>query len=204
MQQVTVTSLTVASNPSIDQLAGMAVLSLASPSSRRNYTREIRNYLASGQPLNREGIQSYIASLRTRNVGRSTINVSLAAIRLLAREAWARGILDDSTIASIEHVKGARASGEAVGQWISLTDVQVLLEAAGARANGIRDAAVLACMVGCGMRRAEVVGLRWDQWQQRDGRWCFIDIQGKGGRVRTIPAPEWVAEIVERWRQREN
>ena len=28
--------------------------------------------------------------------------------------------------------------------------------------------------------------------QQRDGRWCIVDLVGKHGRVRTMPMPNWV------------
>ena len=74
-----------------------------------------------------------------------------------------------------------------------------MLRAAEGREHGIRDAALIACMLGCGLRRAEVCSLDWDQWAQRQGRWCWIDLKGKGGRVRTIPAPPWVVDRVEEW-----
>ena len=43
--------------------------------------------------------------------------------------------------------------------------------------------------MGCGGR-----GSRADDGalQQRDGRWCIVDLVGKHGRVRTVPMPTWV------------
>jgi len=35
--------------------------------------------------------------------------------------------------------------------------------------------------------------------QQRDGRWCIVDLYGKHGRVRTIPLPTWVKVAVDAW-----
>src|SRR5690348_3799277 len=49
---------------SAQALAKLAVLSLESPSSRRNYSREITRFIASGRSLDREGVQAYIGQLR--------------------------------------------------------------------------------------------------------------------------------------------
>jgi hypothetical protein len=44
-------------------------------------------------------------------------------------------------------------------------------------------------MIGCGLRRKEMAQLEFTHVQQRDGRWCIVDIRGKHGRVRTVPMP---------------
>ena len=35
--------------------------------------------------------------------------------------------------------------------------------------------------------------------QQRDGRWCIVDLVGKHGRVRTAPMPAWVKMAFNAW-----
>jgi hypothetical protein len=35
--------------------------------------------------------------------------------------------------------------------------------------------------------------------QQRDGRWCIVDLVGKHGRVRTAPMPTWVKVATDAW-----
>jgi integrase len=35
--------------------------------------------------------------------------------------------------------------------------------------------------------------------QQRDGRWCIVDLVGKHGRVRTVPMPTWVKVGIDAW-----
>ena len=35
--------------------------------------------------------------------------------------------------------------------------------------------------------------------QQRDGRWCVVDLKGKHGRVRTVPMPTWVKVAIDAW-----
>jgi integrase len=58
---------------------------------------------------------------------------------------------------------------------------------------------MLAILLGCGLRRSEVAALTMGHIQQRDNRWCIIDLVGKRGRVRTIPMPTWVRGAVGAW-----
>ena len=59
--------------------------------------------------------------------------------------------------------------------------------------------AILALLIGCGLRRSEIVSLRVDNVQQRDVRWVLADVLGKGNRVRTVPAPSWVKVAIDVW-----
>ena len=45
---------------------------------------------------------------------------------------------------------------------------------------GKRDAAMIGWLLGCGLRRSEVVTLRLDQLQSRDGHCVIVDLPGKG------------------------
>ena len=67
-------------------------------------------------------------------------------------------------------------------------------------AKGKRNRAILTLLIGCGLRREELVRLAFEHVQQRDGRWCVVDIQGKHGRVRTVPMPSWAKAVVDDWR----
>jgi len=44
-----------------------------------------------------------------------------------------------------------------------------------------------------------VTTLRFEDFQLREGHWVIADLRGKGGHIRTIPAPEWVKAAVDRW-----
>ena len=65
--------------------------------------------------------------------------------------------------------------------------------------RGLRDRAILAVLLGCGLRRSEVAALTLAHLQQRDGRWCIVDLVGKHGRVRTAPMPTWVKVAIDAW-----
>jgi integrase len=58
---------------------------------------------------------------------------------------------------------------------------------------------MLAILLGCGLRRSEVAALTLKHIQQRDNRWCIVDLVGKHGRVRTVPMPTWVKVAVDAW-----
>src|SRR6185369_1932364 len=53
--------------------------------------------------------------------------------------------------------------------------------------------------LGCGLRREELISLRWSQYQMRDGRMLLVDVIGKGEKLRTLPVPDWAVERVDAW-----
>jgi hypothetical protein len=58
---------------------------------------------------------------------------------------------------------------------------------------------MLALLLGCGLRRSELVHLTMEHLQQREEHWAIIDLVGKGGHVRTVPIPAWVKEAIDNW-----
>jgi len=58
---------------------------------------------------------------------------------------------------------------------------------------------MLGLLLGCGLRRSEVVGLRLDHLQLKESHWVIVDLVGKGGRIRTVPVPNWCKGLVDVW-----
>ena len=58
---------------------------------------------------------------------------------------------------------------------------------------------MISILLGCGLRRAELSGLRKEDIQVRQGHWAIVDLVGKGKHVRTVPMPIWVKDAVDRW-----
>ena len=129
-----------------------------------------------------------------------SIIIRMSAIRKLAAEAADNGLLAPELAAGISRVKSAKTQGIRVGNWLSLRQAQALLsEPDITTIRGLRDRAVLAVLLGCGLRRSEVAALTFSHLQQRDGRWCIVDLVGKHGRVRTAPMPTWVKVAIDAW-----
>jgi site-specific recombinase XerC len=51
--------------------------------------------------------------------------------------------------------------------------------------EGKRDRAILTVLLGCALRRSELAALECGHILQRDDRWVFVDLVGKGKRIRT-------------------
>jgi integrase len=65
--------------------------------------------------------------------------------------------------------------------------------------GGKRDRAIPALLIGCGLRRAELVGLGTGDLQVREERWVIAGLIGKAKHIRTIPVPVWAKRAVDEW-----
>ena len=145
-------------------------------------------------------VNAYRASLEARNLSPSTINLRLSAIRKLAMEAADNGLMVPTVAAGISRVKGAKRAGIRAGQWLTREQAENLLSAPDpSTKKGRRDRALLAVLIGCGLRRREAAALTVDHIQLRDARWVIVDLIGKGGRVRTVPMPSWTKSAIDSW-----
>jgi site-specific recombinase XerD len=188
-----------------ERLKTLVIDSVSSPTTRRMYNLALDEFFLWFQQEPRPGfikatVSTWRVSLEARGLSSSSISVRLSAIRKLAMEAADNGLLAPELAAGIVRVKGVRTIGVRVGNWLSLRQAQDLLTALDITTmKGLRDRAMLALMLGCGLRRSEVAGLTFAHVQQRDGRWCIVDLVGKHNRVRTTPMPTWVKVSIDAW-----
>jgi len=102
--------------------------------------------------------------------------------------------------AGIRRVKGVKALGTRLGNWLNADQAKLLLlNADGKDLRSIRDLVMVAVLLGCGLRRAELSALKVEDMQNRQVHWAIVDLVGKGKRVRTVPIPMWVKEAVDHW-----
>jgi site-specific recombinase XerD len=96
-------------------------------------------------------------------------------------------LLDRSVAQGIVSLKGVRQSGDRAGNWLTREQARDLLAQPDSKTmEGKRDRAILAVLLGCALRRSELAALKCGHIQQRDGRWVFVDLVGKGKRIRTV------------------
>src|SRR5712691_8668356 len=188
-----------------DRLKSLVLDSVSSPITRRVYNMALNEFASWYAQAPRPGfskatVSAWRASLETRGLGSSSIIIRMSAIRKLAGEAVDNGQLAPDLAAGISRVKSVKSVGIRTGNWLSLRQAQALLGAPDASTTkGLRDRAILAVLLGCGLRRSEVAALTFTHLQQRDGRWCIVDLKGKHGRVRTAPMPTWVKVAIDAW-----
>ena len=189
----------------LDHSKSAVLNTLTSSASRRTYEYAIEEFIAwyCSEPrlaLNRIVVVRYRIHLEASGLAAATINQRLAAVRRLAHEAADCGLLSPDLAAGIQRVKGAKQLGHRSGNWLSLEQSSCLLNcASGDGLRQRRDCAMLAILVGCGLRRSELANLPVEKIQTRQEHWVIVDLIGKGGHIRTIPIPHWAKEKLDRW-----
>src|ERR1700682_3825027 len=187
------------------RLKRLVLDSVSSQITRRVYNLGLDEFIAwySLEPrvgFTKATVSAWRVVLEGRGLGSVSINVRITAVRKLAGEAADNGLLAPELAAGIARIKGVRSQGVRVGNWLSLRQAQTLLNTPDVRTKkGLRDRAMFATLLGCGLRRSEVAALTMKHVQQRDNRWCIVDLVGKHNRVRTIPMPAWVKNAIDAW-----
>jgi len=188
------------------KIIAMVIDGLPSENSRRAYNRHLQEffiwYAAENRAeLNKALVQKYVKSLRAVKLSSSTINQKLSAIRKLATEAEDNNLMDARLANGIRAVKGVPFRGRRTGNWLTKEEAQSWLNAPDVKTvKGMRDRALLAILIGCGLRRAEASILSFHHIEQREGRWAIVDIVGKRDKMRTVPMPGWAKATVDAWK----
>jgi len=173
--------------PDLEQAKAAVLNSLTSTSGQRTYEHAIREFVAwyCSEPrlaFNRAVVLRYRIHLEQRQYAPATINRRLAA-----------GLLSPELAAGIRRVKGVRRLGVRLGNWLTPEQGRRLIEqSTPCTPRELRDHAMVAMLIGCGLRRAELLALTLESIQQREEHWVIADLVGKGGHVRTVPIPVWV------------
>jgi len=191
--------------PELDQVKTTVVNSLGTAAGQRTYAHAIDAFIKwyCADPrlaFSRAVVLRYRVSLQQQGYASATINHRLAAVRRMADEAADTGLLSADLAAAIRRVQGAGRIGVRLGNWLSARDGRRLLATCDAATlRDIRNRATLALLIGCGLRRGEVLALRCEAIQRRDDHWMIVDLRGKGGHIRTVPVPLWVKAAIDAW-----
>ena len=191
--------------PDLDHSKSSVLQSLGSVASQRTSGFAIDDFISwyCSEPrlaFGRTVVLRYRYYLESRQLAPATINLRLAAVRRLAYEASDNGLLSPDLAAGIRRVKGAKRLGIRLGNWLTSTQGRELRGVPDrASVKGKWNYAMLAVLLGCGLRRSELTRLTVSHLQQRDGHWAIVDLFGKGGHVRTVPVPAWVKVAIDSW-----
>jgi site-specific recombinase XerD len=178
--------------PDLEHAKIAVIVSLRSFESQRSYRHSIDEFVAwycSAPRLsfNKAVVLRYRLHLEDRHLAAGTINVRLAAVRRLAYEAADSGLLSPDLAAGIRRVRGAKKLGCRLGNWLTPEEARTLWQLPDAATlKGKRDRAILALLLGCGLRRRELTELTVDHFQRREDHWAIVDLIGKAGHIRTM------------------
>lgn len=146
--------------------------------------------------LRRHHVQAIIAKLSEQGLSPATINTYLSAIKGVALEAWTSGLMSSNDHAMIKQVKSLRSKRVRQGKALSKENVQKMLNIDKNGPIGVRNFAILSLMVGCGLRRAEVVTINVGDLDQEEGR---LIVRGKGDKERVLYVPKGTIASIQHW-----
>ncbi len=129
----------------------------------------------------------------------STVNQMLCALRRVLKEAKKLKLMLPTDYTDAVDIENVRVSEQLRGRALNSKEVAALMRVfkADLTAAGVRDAALLAILLGSGLRRQEVVSLDLRDFDPNSGA---IKVRsGKGGKDRTVYLPSSGIRAVSAW-----
>lgn len=143
-----------------------------------------------------------ILAFRTKRIDEglapATINLQISILKMVSKQAWLKGMMKLETYTAIRECKSVRGSRVSKGRALNLRESNRLLATAELKdsAIGTRDAAIIALSIGCGMRRAEIAGLKL---QSLNFETHVITILGKGNKERRVTPSDEAWDRLQEW-----
>ena len=135
-------------------------------------------------------------------LSRSAANARIAALRGVFRALWKLGAIKgeprDRLLASTRSIPGQDRTKRPTVEVKEFVRLDIATEELGDNAARMVRAAL--ALLSLGLRRSEVVGLRWEHRREVGGGLAF-EVSGKGGTVRTIFIDEERDAVLASWRE---
>jgi site-specific recombinase XerD len=176
-----------------------------SASGQRTYDHAIREFVAwyCSEPrlaFNRTVALRYRIHLEQRGYAPATINLRLAAVRRIAYEAADAGLLSPELAAGIRRVKGVRRIGVRMGNWLTPEQGRRLVSPPiRTTPRDLRDHAMLAVLIGCGLRRVNCSGSSSLPSSNVTTIGSSPTCSERPGTSALVPMPIWVKATIDAW-----
>lgn len=134
--------------------------------------------------IDHKSAREYLAELQRQGLQRSTMARKLAALRSFVKYLCRENILKNNPIAAVATPK----QDKKLPNFLYPVEVVQLIEAPDlSKPLGIRDRALLEILYASGLRVAELVGMRLQDIDFREG---LVKVRGKGDKERIVPLGE--------------
>lgn len=144
--------------------------------------------------LRQEAVTIYAGKVRSSSP--SSVNGLLTAIRGVSKKAVALGVMRHERLIQIQDVKMDK--GQRISEPTILEEAEIIALiqscARDSTSRGVRDAAILSAMLGCGLRRGDIGTINVESY--RNGR---FKVMGKGNKEAFLHLPDWAKPYVEEW-----
>jgi integrase/recombinase XerD len=188
--------------PSVDPVAlfldMLAVERAASPSTLKNYSRDIERFAkflgTRGETLLEGGaddIAAFLAALKKKRLSASTAALKVSALRQFYAFLYAEGLRADNPAAAIERPRLKRP----LPKVLTADEARRLVEAAGGDGpKALRLRALVETLYAAGLRVSELVSLPLAAYSP--GKPHLI-VRGKGGKERLVPLGKSAAKALD-------
>ena len=190
--------------PETDRLITLYLRTLTSPQTIKTYNTEIRMFVdytmgRMGRALS--GLTAEDVSIyREHLIGTyasATAAKKLAVLRRFLIFTFMTGATTVNPEALRFFAKSPRVGQDPAYNILTEDELQRMLNVA--RADNYRDYVLLAVMAGCGLREAEVVGLKLSDFRDSGHDAVMLRVLGKGDKVRNVPISPDLWRLVQRF-----
>jgi integrase/recombinase XerD len=136
-----------------------------------------------------------IRSALAEQYAHTTANRMLSALRGTLKAAWKLGLMSAEDYQRATSVGSVRGETVPAGRALSSGELAGLLATCEQKPLGVRDAAIISLLYGCGLRRAELVTLQREDYRPVEGE---LLVRGKGNKQRAVPVGN-AAPALEDW-----
>ncbi|MBF6611848.1 MAG: tyrosine-type recombinase/integrase [Chloroflexi bacterium] len=203
-------SLALRSQLRADQHPAGVYLARLAPGSRRTIGESLNaiaalltNYRCNMQTLDWSALRyqhtAAIRALLAELYSPATANKMLAALRGVMREAWRLGQMSAEEFHRAADLPAVHGTADPRGRALTPEELAALfaLCAQDNTPSGKRDAALLAVLYNCGLRRSEVVALNAADYEAKTGA---VKVRsGKGNKARTTYAANETGSAINSW-----
>ena len=184
-------------------------------STKTQYRRALAGYLDTGNSLGDAGaLADYARDLPTSSKAFLKAAVKLVteqAVLAFKATAWENATPEymakmEAALYRLEALQSAievkTSKGDKVHTWLTQAQVKTLLDTCAGDLRGQRNRLVLGLLVAAGLRRQEAVNLTFaDVHLQpvKNKLRTVLEITGKGGKNRTVPISDSLANALDRW-----
>lgn len=113
----------------------------------------------------------------------ATVNLRLSALRGILKTCWRLGLIETDSYERLE-IKDVKGERDQYGRMLEKFETDVIFQVCDAMGDeGLRNSAIFAIALQCGLRRDELSNLRFENYYYGEGR---INLTGKGAKNRNV------------------
>jgi site-specific recombinase XerD len=178
---------------------------IANATTRAMYRKAILDFFRwidsrGNPPITEATCRSHLTYLQADGYAPATLNQRLSAIRKLVGGAVNLNLLSLRECVQICRIRNVREMTIAPADALSQRQTEELMDVPDGTTNkGKRDRLLLAFLIGCALRRSEVVNLNVEDIEYADSRGTLMRVIGRGGRMRSLLLPDWVEAALSEW-----